>query len=287
MTDRQEVRKTYKLFIGGAFVRSESGRTYEVCDQSGNFLANVSLASRKDARDAVVAARSGLSGWQKATAYNRGQVVYRIAEVLESRRGQLESELMQASGLTAKAARKQVDRSVDLLVWYAGWSDKLSAVVGSNNAVAGPFFNFTVPEPVGVIAMVAPQEDPLLGLVSVIAPAIVSGNSVVVIASFTQPLTAITLAEILATSDVPAGVVNLLTGDFSEIAPWLASHQDVNGLDLAGAYVPEVAADLEKAAAVNLKRVLRPGHTDWSESEGTKRLRFWLEAKTVWHPIGS
>lgn len=286
MTERVDVRKTYKLFIGGAFVRSESGRSYEVADHRGAFLANVAQASRKDARDAVVAARAAQPGWAGATAYNRGQVLYRIAEVIESRRAQFEQELKLQEGVADKRARKLVDLTIDRLVWYAGWSDKLAAVVGSNNPVAGPYFNFSVPEPCGVVAVVAPQDSSLLGLVSVIAPAIVSGNSVVVITSHQLPLPAVTLAEVLATSDVPKGVVNILTGEYAEIAPWLAEHMDVDGIDLAGANHAETARDLEAAAAVNIKRVLRPVNHDWESVPSTGRMQAWLETKTVWHPQG-
>lgn len=285
--DRQAVRKTYKLYIGGAFVRSESGRTYEVVSADDQFVANVALCSRKDARDAVVAARAAQPGWAKATAYNRGQVIYRIAEVMESRREQLEAELVECSDLSKKAARKEVDATIDRLVWYAGWTDKLASLVGSTNAVAAPFLNFTAPEPMGVVAIVCPQQSALLGMVSAIAPAIATGNSVVAVASYRRPLPAVTLAEILATSDVPFGVVNLLTGDYSEVAPWLASHQDVDGLDLSGVEVADVAASLESEAAVNVKRVLRPAKEDFAAEPGTARLRQWLEAKTVWLPIGN
>ena len=287
MSDRIDVRKTYKLFVNGAFIRSESGRTYEATNSDGEFVANVAAASRKDARDAVVAARAAQAGWAKATAYNRGQVLYRVAEVLESRRSQFEEELRLTAGSSAKAARKEVDRAIDRLVWYAGWSDKLAAVTGSANAVAAPFFNFSVPEPIGVAAIVAPAEAGLLGLVSVVAPAIVAGNTAVVVASQALPLPAITLAEVLATSDVPAGVVNLLTGDYSEIAPWLAEHLDVDGLDLTGVAVSDLAATLEQGAAGNVKRVRRPLSEDWEATPGLSRLRQWLETKTVWHPIGS
>jgi len=287
MTERVEVRKTYKLFINGAFVRSESGRSYEVADKDGNFIANAAEASRKDARDAVVAARAAQPGWAKATAFNRSQVVYRIAEVMESRRAQFEEELRVTEGMNDKKARKTVDEAIDRVVWYAGWADKLSAIVGSNNAVAGPFFNFSVPDATGVIAIVAPQADSLLGLISVVAPAIATGNTVVVVSSYHRPIPAITLSEVLATSDVPAGVVNVLTGDFSEITPWLAEHLDVDGLDLAGVHIADAATEYERLAAVNVKRVIRPTHTDWSDEPGLLRLRAWVETKTVWHPIGS
>lgn len=282
---RVTVRKTYKLYIGGAFPRSESGRSYVVNDHKGAFWANASHASRKDARDAVVAARSAFGGWSSRTAYNRGQVVYRIAEVLEDRRDQFESELRTAEGITAARARAYVDAAVDRLVWYAGWADKIAQVVGGANPVAGPYLNHSAPEPTGVVAVVAPQ-GPLLGLVSVIAPVITTGNTAVVIASEAHPLTAITLAEVMATSDVPAGVVNVLTGPQAEIAPWLASHMDVNALDLTGVTDPELARNLEIEAAENLKRVRRPGPEDLLASPALDRMTTFLETKTVWHPMG-
>jgi acyl-CoA reductase-like NAD-dependent aldehyde dehydrogenase len=285
MTERTEVRKTYKLFVNGAFIRSESGRTYEACDPKGQFIANVALASRKDARDAVVAARAAQSGWANSTAYLRGQIIFRIAEVMESRRAQLEAELVITEGHSAKKASKIVDEAIDRIVWYAGWTDKLGSIAGSNNPVAGPFFNFSVPDATGVIAIVAPQKSSLLGLVSVIAPAIATGNSTVVVSSFARPLAAITFAEILATSDVPAGVVNILTGDYSEIAPWLAEHMDVDGIDLAGVSDSAIATSLEAGAAVNVKRVVRPSD-DWSDEPTLLRLRAWVETKTIWQPIG-
>lgn len=287
MSERVEVRKTYKLYINGAFVRSESGRSYEVFDHDGVFLANVAQASRKDARDAVVAARAGQAGWSKATAYNRGQVLFRIAEVMESRRAQFEEELRRTENLSEKKARKMVDQAIDRVVWYAGWTDKLASLVGGNNPVAAPYFNFTVPEATGVIAVIAPQSESLLGLVSVMMPAIATGNSVVVVSSFHRPIPAITLSEVLATSDVPAGVVNILTGDFSEVGTWLAEHMDVDGLDLAGVPSGDFATKLEQSATTNVKRIVRPSTLDWSETPSTYRMRQWLELKTVWHPIGS
>ncbi|TDC55447.1 aldehyde dehydrogenase family protein [Actinomadura sp. KC345] len=286
---RLAVRKTYKLFIGGAFPRSESGRSYVVTDSRERFVANASRASRKDARDAVVAARKAFPGWSGRTAYNRGQILYRVAEMLEGRRGQFVDEL-RATGLTRPQAAAEVDAAVDRWVWYAGWADKLTAVAGSANPVSGPFFNFSTPEPTGVVALVAP-DSPLLGLVSAVAPAIVSGNTAVVVASEPAPLPAITLAEVLATSDLPGGVVNILTGHRAEIAPWLAAHMDVNAIDLTGA-APEDVPDLEEKAAENLKRVLRPdgtdqtGRTDWAAEPGTARMTAFLETKTVWHPVG-
>ena len=284
MSERLDIRKTYKLYVGGKFPRSESGRSYEARDASGGFLANAALASRKDARDAVVAARKAFEGWAGATAYNRGQVLYRVAEILEGRRAQFVDEVTRSEGVKAKAATALVDAAIDRWVWYAGWADKLAQVVGSTNPVAGPYFDFSVPEPTGVVAVVAPQESSLLGLVSVVAPVIVSGNTCVVLASESRPLPAITLGEVLATSDVPGGVVNVLTGRTAEVAPWLASHMDVNAIDLAGA--GELARDLEVAAADNLKRVVRPTTSDWFTSPGLDRMQAFLETKTVWHPIG-
>jgi acyl-CoA reductase-like NAD-dependent aldehyde dehydrogenase len=286
MASRIEVRKTYKLYVGGAFPRSESGRTYEVVDTKGRFLANAALASRKDARDAVVAARKAFGGWSGATAYNRGQVLYRVAEVMEGRREQFVADVVAAEGLTARRAEAVVDAAIDRWVWYAGWADKLAQVLGASNPVAGPYFTFSVPEPTGVVAVVAPQESSLLGLVSVVAPVIVSGNVSVVLASELRPLAAITLSEVLATSDVPGGVVNLLTGRVAEVAPWLAAHMDVNAIDLAGVDDAGLRRELEVAAADNVKRVRRPDTTDWTADPGLSRVRTFLETKTVWHPIG-
>jgi acyl-CoA reductase-like NAD-dependent aldehyde dehydrogenase len=280
---RIAVRKTYKLYIGGAFPRSESGRSYVVTGHKGGFLANAALASRKDARDAVVAARKAFGGWSGATAYNRGQVLYRIAEMLEGRRAQFVAEVRAAEGLAARPAEAQVDAAIDRWVWYAGWSDKLAQVRGAANPVAGPYFSFSVPEPTGVVAALAPEAPSLLGLVSVVAPAIVGGNTAVVLASERHPLPAISLAEVLATSDLPAGVVNVLTGRTAEVAPWLASHMDVNAIDLAGAHGP-LAVELAEAAADNLKRVVRPGEQDWSRDPALDRMLAYLETKTVWHP---
>ncbi|MGH8867836.1 MAG: aldehyde dehydrogenase family protein [Actinomycetes bacterium] len=287
MSDRLAVRKTYKLYVGGAFPRSESGRTYAVSDATGRFLANAAQASRKDARDAVQAARKAFSGWSGATPYNRGQVLYRVAEMLEGRRSQFVSEVEDGEGVKPKEAERQVGAAIDRWVWYAGWADKVAAVHGSTNPVAGPYFDFTVPEPTGVVAVLAPQGSSLLGLVSVLAPAVVTGNTAVVLASEDRPLPAVTLAEVMGTSDLPGGVVNVLTGRTTEVAPWLASHMDVNALDLAGA-APDSVADLERAAADNLKRVLRPasGEVDWTAEPGVERMLALLESKTVWHPIG-
>ncbi len=278
---RLAIPKTFKLYIGGKFPRSESGRSYEVTGADGAFLANASLASRKDARDAVVAARAAVSGWAGATAYNRGQVLYRVAEVLEGRRAQFVEELRASEGLTAAEAARQVDETIDTWVWYAGWADKFAQVAGAGNPVAGPFFNISVPEPTGVVAIVAPQgEGSLLGLVRVVAPALVAGNTVVVIADERHPLSAISLAEVLATSDVPGGVVNVLTGSPAEIAPWLASHADVDALDLTGAGELDWV-DLEIAAAETLTRVVRP--EPGVPAATLDRILAFTETKTVWH----
>lgn len=284
---RIDVKKTYKLYIGGAFPRSESGRTYVVNDAKGALMANAAQASRKDARDAVVAARKAFAGWSGRTAYNRAQVVYRIAEVLEGRRDQFVAELRASEGVSGAKANAAVDAAIDRLVWYAGWADKITQVVGTANPVAGPYFNLSSPEPTGVVAVVAPR-GPLLGLVSVLAPVITTGNTCVVIASEAHPLTAITLGEVMATSDLPGGVVNVLTGSVAEVAPWLASHMDVNGIDLTGVEDPDLATSLEVAAADNLKRVRRApvAPVDWLATPGTDRMTDWLETKTVWHPIG-
>jgi acyl-CoA reductase-like NAD-dependent aldehyde dehydrogenase len=283
---RIEVRKTYKLYVGGAFPRSESGRTYKVTDTKGRFLANAALASRKDARDAVVAARKAQPGWAGATAYNRGQVLYRVAEVMEGRRGQFVEDVQRAEGLTVRRAETAVDAAIDRWVWYAGWADKLAQVLGGTNPVAGPYFNFSIPEPTGVVAAIAPQESSLLGLVSVLAPIVVSGNTCVLLAAEDGPLPAITLSEVLATSDVPGGVVNILTGRVAEVAPWLAAHMDVNAIDLAGVDDLDLRRELEVAAADNVKRVRRPAAVDWAADPGLDRVRSFLETKTVWHPIG-
>ncbi len=265
MAERLPVKKTYKLFIGGSFPRSESGRTYEAQGQ------NVALASRKDVRDAVRTARDGYAKWSSLTPYNRGQVLYRVAEMMETRRSELAEHC---------AGVDEVDRATDRFVWYAGWADKLSQVLGGANPVAGPYFNFTVPEPTGVVGILAPDEPALGGLVSRLAPALVGGNGVLAIASETQPLAAIELAEVLATSDVPPGAVNILTGRRAELAPWLAGHMDVNAIDVTGA--DGLVADIERLAAENVKRVVRAdpdGQSPWQIAD-------FLELKTVWHPIG-
>jgi len=283
--DRIPVRKTYKLYIGGAFPRSESGRSYPVTSSSGELLAHAAQASRKDVRDAVVAARKAFGGWSKATAYNRGQVLYRVAEMLEGRRAQFAEEVGDAEGISAKQAKAQVDAAIDRWVYYAGWADKYAQVHGSTNPVAGPYFSFSLPEPTGVVAVLAPQDSSLLGLVSVLAPVLTTGNTAVVVASEARPLPAISFAEVLATSDVPGGVVNLLTGFTAELAPWLASHRDVNAVDLTGAAVDARTA-LQVSAADNVKRVFAPRTVDWAADPGTSRLGAFVETKTVWHPIG-
>ena len=286
---RIDVRKTYKLFIGGAFPRSESGYSYVVHDSKGAFVANAALASRKDARDAVVAARKAFGGWSGRTAYNRAQILYRIAELMEDRRPQFVQALRQSEGLTASRAEKALDDAIDRLVWYAGWADKLTQVIGNANPVAGPYFNLSTPEPTGVVAVLAPQESSLLGLVSAIAPVIVTGNTAVVVSSYDRPLPAVTFAEVLATSDVPGGVVNILTGSAATIAPWLASHMDVNAIDLVGiAGDTDLATSLEVAAADNLKRVRRApaAEPDWSADPGLAAMTAFVETKTVWHPMG-
>jgi len=278
---RLAVPKTYKLYIGGKFPRSESGRTYEVLSKKGAFLANASQASRKDARDAVVAARAAVPGWSGATGYNRGQVLYRIAELLEGRRDQFVDELVLTEGVTKAAAAQQVDTAIDAWVWYAGWADKYVQVAGNGNPVSGPYFNLSTPEATGVVAVIAPQGgDSLLGLAAVIAPAILSGNTVVVLASESAPLAAISLSEVLATSDVPGGVVNILTGSPAEIAPWLAGHADVNALDLAGAEALDWV-DLQIIAADTLKRVLPP--VSGAPAPSLERIVALTETKTVWH----
>jgi acyl-CoA reductase-like NAD-dependent aldehyde dehydrogenase len=281
---RLAVRKTYKLYIGGAFPRSESGRSYAVSTPDGRFLANAAWASRKDVRDAVVAARKAFAGWSGATAYNRGQVLYRVAELMEGRRAQFVAELADSGSPDAES---EVDAAIDRWVWYAGWTDKVASVLGGANPVAGPYFDFSVPEPTGVVAILAPQDSALLGLVSVVAPAIATGNTCVVVSSYARPLPAVTLSEVLATSDVPGGVVNVLTGSATELGPWLAAHRDVNAIDLTGADTG-TGVELEQAAADTVKRVLPapPAEPDWTADPGTRRLSAYLETKTVWHPQG-
>ncbi|WP_047869395.1 aldehyde dehydrogenase family protein [Nocardiopsis sp. RV163] len=288
---RLAVRKTYKLYLGGAFPRSESGRTYPVTSASGQHLANASLASRKDARDAVAAARKAFGGWSGRTAYNRGQILYRVAEMLEGRRDQFAAQAAAVQGLSRDDAERVVDAAVDRWVYYAGWTDKVAQVLGGANPVSGPYYNHSAPEPTGVVAVFAPQNAPLLGLTSVVAPVIATGNTAVVVTSGDAPLAAVDLAEVLATSDLPGGVVNLLTGRVPELGPHLASHADVDALDLTGA--GDLAAEFERAAADTLTRVLRPGpgseggEDAWLDPDpGTARLKPFLETKTVWHPVG-
>jgi acyl-CoA reductase-like NAD-dependent aldehyde dehydrogenase len=278
------VAKTYKLFIGGAFPRSESGRSYPVTAADGTLLAHAARASRKDARDAVTAARAAFAKWSAATAYNRGQVLYRVAEMLEGRAAQFAAEVGAAEGISAAASRRVVSAAIDRWVWYAGWPDKVAQVAGSANPVAGPYFNFSVPEPTGVVAVLAPAVSSLLGLVSVLAPVIATGNAAVLVASTPRPLPSVTLAEVLATSDLPGGVVNVLTGPVTELAPVLAAHRNVDAIDLTGAG-PGDRAELERLAADNIKRVL-VADDDWAALPTLRRMLAFLETKTVWHPVG-
>jgi acyl-CoA reductase-like NAD-dependent aldehyde dehydrogenase len=286
-TDRLAVAKTYKLYVGGAFPRSESGRSYPVTGADGTLLAHAALASRKDVRDAVSAARSAFPGWSGATAYNRGQVLYRVAEMLQGRRAQFVDDVTAAEGVRKGQATALVDTAIDRWVWYAGWTDKIASVLGSVNPVAGPLVNWSTPEPTGVVGVLAPQSSSLLGLVDVLAPVLATGCTAVVVASERRPLPAVELAEVLATSDVPGGVANVLTGHTAELAPWLAAHGEVQALDLVGAPA-ELAADLERAAADGVKRVLpRPAtEPDPAREPDLARLRAWTEIKTVWHPVG-
>ncbi len=280
MADHIPVDKTFKLFIGGVFPRSESGRTFQIHSAGGDLLANAAKASRKDLREAVRAARSAQAGWADRTAYNRGQVLYRVVEVMESRRAEFTSVLTDM-GHSSGAATAEVDRSIDRWVWYAGWADKLHHVLGTVNPVVGPYFNFTFPEPTGVVVLAAPDDPPLLGLLSRIAPVIVSGNTAVVISGATSTLAAVTLGEVLATSDVPGGVVNILTGDKAELLPWALGHMDVNSVDLTGA--PDGLEDEAVAtAADNVKRIVRADPAGASPY----MIGDFLEMKTVWHPIG-
>ena len=275
---RIDVKKTYKLFIGGAFPRSESGRSYEIKNKKGEFIANPALASRKDLRDAVVAAKN--TNWSSATAFNRGQILYRIAEMLESRTSQFVEEIVALDGVSIAEAKREVSEAIDLWVWYAGWADKISAAVGGTNPIAGPYYNFTIPEPLGIIGVIAEEKQSLLGLVRGLAPVIAAGNTAVVIASESRPLTAITLAEVLATSDLPAGVVNILTGKKSELVPWLASHMEVDGIDISGAD-PKSDTEIKVAGSENLKRIHR-----FDKEISPMRILAFMEYKTVWHPIG-
>jgi acyl-CoA reductase-like NAD-dependent aldehyde dehydrogenase len=281
MSERLEVKKTYKLYIGGAFPRSESGRTYEVHGKDASFIAHACLASRKDLRDAVVAARNAQSSWVSASAYNRGQVLYRIAEMMEGRCDQFAKEISEADGISSEDAMKEVLAAIDRWVWYAGWSDKLSVLAGSTNPVSGPFYNFTIPEAMGVVGSIAPEADSLLGLVDAIAPIIVSGNTCIVLASSRAPLSAITFAEVMATSDLPHGVCNILTGSKEELVPWFASHMDINGLDISGIDEPSLISDVKTSGAENLKRI----HL-FNQGQNPQRILAFMEAKTIWHPIG-
>ena len=287
LPSRVPVAKTYKLYLGGGFPRSESGRSYPVHDARGALLAHAALASRKDVRDAVSAARAALPGWAGATAYNRGQVLYRVAEMLEGRRRQFVGLVAAAEGGSEQRAAALVDAAVDRWVWYAGWADKIATALGAVNPVAGPFTSWSVPEPTGVVGVLAPQASSLLGLVDVLAPVLATGCTAVVVTAQERPLPAVELGEVLATSDVPAGVANLLTGRAAELGPWLAAHAEVAGLDLAGAPA-ELAAELERAAAETVTRVLpRPAvEPDPTAVPGLARLRAWSEVKTVWHPVG-
>ncbi len=277
---RIDVNKTYKLFIGGAFPRSESGRVYEIKGANKKFIANPALASRKDLRDAVVAAKAAHSGWANATAFNRGQILYRVAEIMQGRSDQFIDEICALEGVTTKVAKVQVEETIDTWVWYSGWCDKLSSVSGSLNQVSGPFYNFTTPEALGVVAIFAENKPSLLGVVRTLAPVIASGNSAVLIASESYPLPAITLSEVLATSDVPAGVVNILTGKITELVPWIGSHMEIDGVDVAGLSKKQ-EEELKLVGADNLKRIFRftpPNHPE--------RILSFMEQKTVWHPIG-
>jgi acyl-CoA reductase-like NAD-dependent aldehyde dehydrogenase len=277
---RIDVNKTYKLFIGGAFPRSESGRVYEIKGANKKFIANPALASRKDLRDAVVAAKAAHSGWANATAFNRGQILYRVAEIMQGRSDQFIDEICALEGVTTKVAKIQVEEAIDTWVWYSGWCDKLSSVTGSLNQVSGPFYNFTTPEALGVVAIFAENKPSLLGVVRTLAPVIASGNSAVLIASESYPLPAITLSEVLATSDVPAGVVNILTGKITELAPWVGSHMEIDGVDVAGLSKKQ-EEELKLVGADNLKRIFR-----FSPTNHPERILSFMEQKTVWHPIG-
>ena len=277
---RIDVNKTYKLFIGGAFPRSESGRVYEIKGANKKFIANPALASRKDLRDAVVAAKAAHSGWANATAFNRGQILYRVAEIMQGRSDQFIDEICALEGVTTKVAKIQVEEAIDTWVWYSGWCDKLSSVSGSLNQVSGPFYNFTTPEALGVVAIFAENKPSLLGVVRTLAPVIASGNSAVLIASESYPLPAINLSEVLATSDVPAGVVNILTGKITELAPWVGSHMEIDGVDVAGLSKKQ-EEELKLVGADNLKRIFR-----FSPTNHPERILSFMEQKTVWHPVG-
>lgn len=284
---RLEVRKTYKLYVGGEFPRSESGRSYPAKDGDGKVVARVARATRKDVREAVRAARGAVPSWSEKTPYNRGQVLYRVAELMEGRREQFVEEVRRAGATDPEAG---VDRAIDRWVWYAGWADKIHHVLGSVNPVAAPYFNFTIPEPTGVVGMIPPPDAPLLGLVSRLAPAIVSGNCAVVLASERWPIPAITLSEVLATSDLPGGVVNILTGYTAELAPWLAGHMDVNAIDVTG-LPDDLGQDVERLSAENVKRIVRAdgSQSDWlaDTAQSPYAVTAFMEMKTVWHPMGA
>ena len=277
---RIDVKKTYKLYIGGAFPRSESGRSYEVNNSKGVFIANPSQASRKDLRDAVVAARAAQAGWSGATSFNRAQILYRVAEIMEGRTSQFVDEIVALEGLTPAAAKKQVEEAIDLWVWYSGWCDKISTIYGATNPVSGSFYNFTTPEAMGVVGVFAPQKSSLLGVVQSLAPVLAAGNTAILVASEKFPLPAISLSEVLATSDIPGGVVNILTGITAELAPWMASHMDVDAIDASG-----LSATQEKEARLegveNLKRIFA-----FKGDQTPQRVLAFMENKTVWHPIG-
>jgi acyl-CoA reductase-like NAD-dependent aldehyde dehydrogenase len=277
---RLDINKTYKLFIAGAFPRSESGRVYEIKGANKKFIANPAMASRKDLRDSVVAAKAAQSGWANATAFNRGQILYRIAEIMQGRSEQFVDEICALEGVSNKAAKIQVAEAIDTWVWYSGWCDKLSSVTGSLNQVSGPFYNFTTPEPLGVVAIFAESKPSLLGVVRTLAPVLAGGNTVVLIASESYPLPAITLSEALATSDIPGGVVNILTGKTAELAPWVASHMEIDGVDVAGLSKKQ-EEELKLVGADNLKRVFR-----FAPTNNPERILSFMEQKTVWHPIG-
>ena len=277
---RLDVNKTYKLFIGGAFPRSESGRVYEIKGANKKFIANPSLASRKDLKDAVVAAKSAQPGWANATAFNRGQILYRIAEIMEGRSEQFVDEICALEGVTAKAAKLQVEEAIDTWVWYSGWCDKLTSITGTVNQVSGPFYNFTTPESLGVVAIFAESKPSLLGVVRTLAPVLAGGNTTVLVASENFPLPAITLSEVLATSDLPSGVVNILTGKSAELAPWVGSHMEIDGVDVAGLSKKQ-EEELKLVGADNLKRIFR-----FNPENHPERILSFMEQKTVWHPIG-
>lgn len=287
-SNRTDARRTYKLFIGGAFPRSDSGRSYAVVDLKGRVLAYASLASRKDSRDAVRSARSAQPAWSSMTSYERGQALSGIGEALDGKRSQFEQDVSAAEGLSGRRSAAVVDASIDRWVWYAGWADKIAPVLGSVNPVSEPYLSVSVPEPTGVVAVMAPQRSSLLGLVSVVAPVIVSGNACVVVASETRPLPALALAEVLAASDLPGGVVNILTGNPGEIGPCLAASTDVNALDLTGVEDDALATEMEVAAAVNVKRVISPSRrrSEWEDDPGLGRIRAFVETTTLWQPLG-